>query len=135
MYAVIDTCVLISALRSSTGASYEVLQAVRFGEIRIAVSVALVVEYEAVALRPGLVPDLSVEEVCTVIDLLCHLGHRQKIFYAWRPFLPDPNDDLVLELAASAGCPTIITHNTKDFRRSDSLKIEAITPAKALQLI
>lgn len=135
MYAILDTCVLVSALRSSTGASYEVLRAIRDGNINIALSVAVAIEYEAVALRPDLVPSLTEGEVKAVIDALCLLSHQQKIFYTWRPFLPDPDDDLVLELAAAADCQYVITHNLKDFKGSDSLNIQAVTPAQALQLI
>jgi predicted nucleic acid-binding protein len=61
VYAVIDTCVLVSALRSNLGASFESLQAVRRGDIRIALSVALAIEYESVALRPGLVPAFTAQ--------------------------------------------------------------------------
>ena len=50
------TCTLISALRSRAGASYAVLPAVRCGRIRIALPDALAMEYESVALRPGMVP-------------------------------------------------------------------------------
>jgi putative PIN family toxin of toxin-antitoxin system len=135
VYAVLDTCTLISALRSSTGASYEILRAIRDGDIKIALSVALALEYESVALRAGLIPSLTEEEIKAIIDVLCFLSHHQKIFYIWRPFLSDPNDDLVLELAVAAGCEYIITHNLKDFKGSDSMKIQAVTPAQALQLI
>lgn len=135
MFAVIDTCVLVSALRSNLGASFAILQAVRRGNIRIALSVALAIEYESVVLRPGLVPALAAEEIQIVLDALCSLAHPQKIFYTWRPFLPDPGDDLVLELAVAAGCTFIVTHNLTDFKGSDSLGIRAISPAQALNLI
>ena len=135
MYAVVDTCVLVSALRSSSGASHEVLRAVRSWDLEIAISVALAIEYESVALRPGLVPALGASEIQVVVDVLCRIARHQKIFYTWRPFLPDPDDDLVLELAAAAGCPYIITHNIRDFRGSDSMGIQAITPAQALTMI
>jgi len=135
VFAVIDTCVLVSALRSNLGASFAILQAVRRGNIRIALSVALAIEYESVVLRPGLVPALAAEEIQIVLDALCSLAHPQKIFYTWRPFLPDPGDDLVLELAVAAGCTFIVTHNLTDFKGSDSLGIRAISPAQALNLI
>jgi putative PIN family toxin of toxin-antitoxin system len=135
VYAVIDTCILVSALRSNKGASFEILQLVRSGDIRIALSVALAIEYESVALRPGLVPSLTAAEIQLVVDVLCKLAHPQKIFFTWRPFLSDPDDDLVLELAATAGCEYVITHNIKDFKGSESLGIRAITPAQALNLI
>lgn len=101
----------------------------------MALSVALAIEYESVALRSGLISALTPEDIRMVVDVLCKIARHQKIFYTWRPFLSDPDDDLVLELAAAAGCPFIITHNVSDFRGSESLGIQAITPAKALTLI
>ena len=135
MYAVVDTCVLVSALRSNQGASFEILRLVRNGNIKITLSVALAVEYESVALRSELLPALGQDDIRVIIDVLCKLAHPQKIFFTWRPFLPDPDDDLVLELAVAAGCEFIITHNIKDFKGTESLGIRAITPAQALTLI
>ena len=135
MYAVLDTSVLVSALRSDLGASHEVLQAIRYGDIQIAISVSLAMEYEAVALRSNLLPNLTPNDLRSIIDFLCRVAHQQQIFYAWRPFLPDPDDDLLLELALAAGTPYIITHNRRDFAGSESMGIQAITPAQALTMI
>lgn len=135
VYAVLDTSALVAGLRSKKGASFRVLRAIRRGDIRIAVSVALVLEYEAVTLRPGLLPAFSPEDIGKVIDGLCRLAYHQQVFFAWRPFLPDPDDDLVLELAVAASAPFVITHNTGDFCGSDSMGVRAITPAAALNLI
>lgn len=111
------------------------LRAIRRGDIRIAVSVALVLEYESVTLRPGLLPAFSPEEIGKIIDGLCQLAVHQQVFFAWRPFLSDPDDDLVLELAVAASAPFVITHNTADFLGSDSMGVRAITPATTLNLI
>jgi len=135
VYAILDTYVLVSGLRSNSGASHELLLAIRYGDLKIALSVALAIEYESVAIREGLIPHLSTKEIQDVVDVLCRYAHQQRIFFAWRPFLKDPNDDLVLEVAAAAGCQYIITHNIKDFIGVDSLGIQAITPAQALTLI
>jgi predicted nucleic acid-binding protein len=126
---------LVSGLRSNSGASHELLLAIRYGDLDIALSVALAIEYESVAIRKRLIPHLSTKEIQDVIDVFCQLAHQQKIFFAWRPFLKDPGDDLVLEVAVAAGCQYIITHNIKDFGGIDALGIQAITPAQALNLI
>ena len=107
----------------------------RSGDVRIAVSVALVLEYESVLLRPGLIPHFTTQEVEALVDGLCLLATHQQVFFAWRPFLSDPDDDLVLELAVAASASFVITHNIEDFRGSDSLGVRAITPAAALTLI
>ena len=110
-------------------------QAVRAGDIRIAVSVALVLEYESVILRPGLVPGFTADEHRRIVDGLCQLADHQQVFFAWRPFLPDPDDDLVLELAVAASAKFVITHNISDFRGSESMGVRAITPATTLNMI
>ncbi len=134
VYAILDTSVLVAGLRSKRGASFQILQAIRAGDIRIAVSVALVLEYESVLLRPGLVPHLAQQDVVKIVDSLCLLADHQQVFFAWRPYLPDPDDDLVLELAVAASAPFVITHNTSDFRGADSMGVRAVTPATALRL-
>lgn len=135
MYAVLDTSVLVAGLRSRRGASFQILQAIRGGNVRIAVSVALVLEYESVLLRPGMVPMFKPRDIGKIVDGLCLLATHQPVFFAWRPFLSDPDDDLVLELAVVASAPFVITHNITDFRGSDSMGVQAITPATALTLI
>ena len=135
MYAVLDTSVLVTGLRSNRGASFQILRAVRAGDIRIAVSVALVLEYESVILRPGLVPGFTADEHRRIVDGLCQLADHQQVFFAWRPFLPDPDDDLVLELAVAASAKFVITHNISDLRGSESMGVRAITPATTLNMI
>jgi predicted nucleic acid-binding protein len=41
----------------------------------------------------------------------------------------------VLELAVSAKCEYIVTHNISDFRGSGKFGIQAITPKEFLQII
>ena len=135
MYAVLDTSVLVAGLRSNQGASFQILRAVRAGDIRIAVSIALVLKYESVILRPGLVPGFTADEHRRIVDALCQLADHQQVFFAWRPFLPDPDDDLVLELAVAASAKFVITHNISDFRGSESMGVRAITPATTLNMI
>lgn len=135
MHAVLDTSVLVAGLRSKRGASFQVLRAIRSGNIRIAVSVALVLEYESVLLRPGLIPYFTADELRRIVDSLCKLADFQQVFYAWRPFLPDPDDDLILELAVAASAGFVITHNISDFQGSDSMGVRAITPATTLDII
>jgi hypothetical protein len=62
-------------------------------------------------------------------------AHIQEIHFLWRPFLPDADDDLVLELAFAAGCPYVITHNVKDFHGSEQLGVRALSPRGFLRLI
>jgi putative PIN family toxin of toxin-antitoxin system len=133
--AILDTSVLVAGLRSKRGASFQIIQAIRAGNLRISVSVALLLEYESVLLRSGLIPGFAPQEIHRILDAICLMAQHRKVFFAWRPFLTDPNDDLVLELAVAASAPYIITHNISDFVGSDTFGVRAITPATALKII
>jgi len=132
---VLDTNVIIAALRSKRGASYKLLSLVGTHQFEIHDSVALILEYEDVIQRHGEELGLSKEEVSIFIDTLCSMAHHHKIYFIWRPFLTDPNDELVLELAVSEKCEYIVTHNIKDFRGTEKFSIRAITPKEFLQII
>ena len=112
---ILDTNVLYAGLYSADGASYQVLRAIERGHIRIAVSTALLFEYEDVLYRKQTELELSSKEIEAVLDNLCAVGDHQQIYYLWRTFLPDPKDDLMLEVAIASHTPMIVTHNIKDF--------------------
>ncbi|SPE60323.1 conserved hypothetical protein [Verrucomicrobia bacterium] len=57
------------------------------------------------------------------------------LFFLWRPALPDPDDDLVLELAVAARCRYIVTHNLRDFRGAEKWGLVAAAPSEFLKLI
>ena len=132
---VIDTNVVIAALRSKKGASNKLLALVGTSKFEIHDSVALILEYEDVIQRQRTELGLSQDEVSIFIDSLCSMAHHHKIYFLWRPSLPDVNDELVLELAVSANCEYILTHNIKDFKGTEKFGIKAITPKEFLQVI
>ncbi len=132
---VLDTNVLVAGLRSRRGASFRLLAEVGRGKFEIALSVPLVLEYEDALLRHASVTGLSRRDVDAVLDYFCSVAHLQTIFFLWRPLLPDPKDDLVLELAVAAGCRTVVTHNVRDFRGSESLGVSARRPGEFLKAI
>jgi putative PIN family toxin of toxin-antitoxin system len=131
---VLDTSVLVAAWKSSMGASFALLAFLDAGDFEIALSVPLVVEYEAVLTR-HLSADLSAHDVGILLDQLCVLAKKQDIFFLWRPFLRDPDDDMVLELAVAAECDAIVTHNVRDFARADTLNVRVLSPAAFLRLL
>lgn len=132
---VIDTNVVIAALRSKKGASNKLLSLVGTNKFEIHDSVALILEYEDVLQRQRAELGLSQDEVSIFIDSLCSMAHQYNIYFLWRPFLTDVNDELVLELAVSAKCEYIVTHNVRDFRGSERFRIKPITPKEFLQII
>lgn len=132
---VIDTSVVTSALRSRRGASYRLLTLAGSAEFGIHLSVCLLLEYEQVAKRlVGQIP-LTVADIDHILDYLCQTAAHHRVFYLWRPFLKDLEDDMVLELAVAANCGHIVTFNTRDFAGSKQFGIGVATPREFLQLI
>jgi predicted nucleic acid-binding protein len=132
---VLDTNVLVAGLRSRRGASFRLLSEVGRRRFQLALSVPLVLEYEDALLRHSAVTGLSRPDVDAVLDYFCSAGHLQSIFFLWRPLLPDPKDDLLVELAVAAGCRVVVTHNVKDFRGAEDLGVSAQRPADFLKSI
>jgi putative PIN family toxin of toxin-antitoxin system len=129
---VLDTNVIVAALRSNRGASHRLLRLVGADRFTIHVSVPLVLEYESAAKRlVGTVP-LTHEDIDDVVDYLCATASQTRVFYLWRPFLRDPADDMVLELAVAAGASRIITFNKADFRGAGRFGVVVQTPAEFL---
>jgi predicted nucleic acid-binding protein len=108
---VLNTNVLVAALRSNREASFRLLSEVDSGRFEVCLSVPLVLDY------------------------LCSVARRQSIFFLWRPQLRDPGDDMVLELAVAAGCRFIVTFNTRDFGPARSFSQRVLTPREFLQTI
>ena len=132
---VIDTNILVTAQRSKQGASAKLLSLVGTGRFDIHISVPLVLEYEAVLLRYRAELGLTQDDVVDVVDALCALGKHHKIYFLWRPYLHDRNDEMVLELAVAARCGYIITYNQRDFRGAEKFGIRVIGPRTFLQEI
>ena len=131
---VIDTNILVAALRSKQGASYKLLSELTKGWFKPAVSVPLFLEYEAVLKRPGLIPNLTAVDIDNILNYMLSRATLCQIFYLWRPCLKDPQDDMVLELAVQSQSRFIVTFNIKDFRKSELFGITAITPQQFLAL-
>lgn len=132
---VLDTNVIIAALRSKKGASNKLLSLVGTQKFEIHDSVALILEYENVIQRQRTELGLSQDDVSDFIDALCSMAHHHKIYFSWRPTLSDVGDELVLELAVAARCEYIVTYNISDFKKLDKFGIQAITPKEFLQVI
>ncbi len=132
---VIDTNVVIAALRSKKGASFKLLSLVGTKRFKTHDSVALVLEYEDVIQRYRVELGLSQDDVSDLVDSLCALAKHHNIYFLWRPSLPDANDELILELAVSAQCDYIVTHNLSDFKGVEKFGVKAVTPGAFLRII
>jgi putative PIN family toxin of toxin-antitoxin system len=114
---VLDTNVLVSALRSSKGYSRLIVQDVLTGQLQMGVSVPLFLEYEAVLTRADQLEafGLSATEVTDFLDGLASVMQPVDLSFLWRPQLRDPADEMVLETAVNGAASHLLTWNTRDF--------------------
>jgi predicted nucleic acid-binding protein len=127
--------VLVAALRSSRGASRRLLLGALDRRIGLLLSVPLILEYEAVLTRPEHLAACGLKsgEVERVLDDLASVARPVRLAFRWRPMLPDPNDDMVLETAVNGNADAIVTFNQRDCERtSKDFDCAVILPGAAL---
>jgi putative PIN family toxin of toxin-antitoxin system len=135
---VLDTDVVVAGLRSPKGASAEVMRRVLNRDIVVAMSVAMMLEYEAVATRKEHLDagGLSVKDVLIVLDALASLAHRVEINFQWRPQLRDADDEMILEAAVNAGAEAIVTFNRQDFKvGKTAFGIDILLPVELIRRV
>lgn len=118
MLLVLDTDVVVSAMRSPTGASAELLRKLRLGQLSIGISVALALEYEAVCLRDEHVvaAGITPHDALVFVDAVVALAQPVTVHYRWRPQLRDASDEMVLEAAVNARADALLTFNLRHFQ-------------------
>jgi putative PIN family toxin of toxin-antitoxin system len=132
---IFDTDVVVAAIRSPSGASAALIRALQAGQVQVAASVALFVEYEATCTRAEhlLASGWQIEDVTDFLDALAGLMQHTEIHFMWRPQVRDPADDMVLEAAVNATADAIVSFNTKDFGDVPGrFGIEVLLPRDAL---
>jgi putative PIN family toxin of toxin-antitoxin system len=127
--AVLDTNVVVSALRSRRGPAFRLLSLVGSGRFEISLSVALALEYEEVARRAT---PVSGDELDTILAYLCAEAHKQRIFVLWRPSTPDPGDEMVLDLAVASRASHLVTFNVRHFASASRFGIRVARPHEFL---
>lgn len=136
MRVAFDTSVLVAASRSRLGASFALVSSIPSPAFQICLSVPLYFEWQAVLTRPeNLPPGQTADDALGFLRYLCAQAWQQEVFYLWRPFLPDPGDDMILELAFAAQCRYIVTHNVRHFAPAQALGIQAVAPGDFLRIL
>jgi putative PIN family toxin of toxin-antitoxin system len=133
---VLDTDVLVAALRSDSGASRQLLLAALDHRFELLLSVPLMLEYESVLTRPEQPKacGLIAAEIERILDDLASIARPVRLAFRWRPQLSDPNDDMVLETAVNGNADAIITFNQRDFEVTNKgFQCAVILPGTALQ--
>ena len=132
---VIDTNVIVASMRSSHGASHLLVSQLGAAGWRANVSTALLFEYEEQLVKLVGISGISrvdVYDLLNIIDLCCT---KRTTSFLLRGTLPDPDDGLVIDLAACARAEYIITFNQRDFPGADKYGIEVVTPGGFLNIL
>jgi putative PIN family toxin of toxin-antitoxin system len=135
---VLDTDVVVAAMRSPAGASAALLGAARKRRVTLLASVALALEYEAVCgqAEHRLAAGLSEREVEIFLSAVIAMAEPVEPHFLWRPQLRDPGDEMVLEAAVNGRAGALVTFNRRDYGRAPSaFGIEVLLPREALQRI
>jgi putative PIN family toxin of toxin-antitoxin system len=136
MRVILDTNVLVAALRSDMGASYAIVSQLPSERFQIALTVPLYLQYQDVLTRPEHMTGASTpDDIRNFLRYLCSIAHQQRVFFLWRPWLKDPMDDMVLEAAVASQSRYIITHNLRDFTRSGIEEYFGIVPIRPREFL
>jgi putative PIN family toxin of toxin-antitoxin system len=117
MKVVLDTNVVVAALYSKRGASYQLVKAALSGELSIAVSPLVALEYEGVLdqkIEEGFLK-ISKKDCAKILSALLSTATVVWRPLQVRPVLSDPSDDKILECAVSCDCTHIVTFNKRHF--------------------
>jgi hypothetical protein len=78
---------------------------------------------------------VSAADVGILLDAVAAVADPVTLDFLWRPTLPDPDDDMVLETAANGRADVIATFNIRHFALiSRSFGITACTPGQAVAI-
>jgi putative PIN family toxin of toxin-antitoxin system len=138
MRFVLDTDVVVAAMRSPSGASAALLKALNARAITVLANVALFVEYEATCSRTEhlLASGLNMMDLRIFLDGLASQIEAVDVRYLWRPQLRDPADEMVLEAAINGQADAIVTFNVRDFGTVPAtFGVQLLLPRDALRCI
>ncbi len=132
---VLDTNILIAASRSSNGASFALLQALRNRRFIALASVPLLLEYEAVLKRPEhlAVGGRTIAMTDAFLDAMTLFIEPVHLHYLWRPQLRDPADEMVLETALNGRADALVTLNINDFAAASHFRLPVLIPGAFLR--
>jgi putative PIN family toxin of toxin-antitoxin system len=135
---VLDTSVIVAALRTRHGAANRVLRLVASRRLVLLASPPLFLEYEDVLGRPEqrLIHGLTPEAIGEFLAELAALVEPVDIHFLWRPQVGDPSDEMVLEAAINGRADALVTYNIKHFEApGNRFGIPILRPADVLEKV
>lgn len=134
----LDTAVVVGAMRSPAGASAAILRAARQDRVTLLLSVALAIEYEAVCSRAEHreAAGLTDREADIFVTAVIAMAEPVETHFLWRPQLRDAADEMVLEAAVNGRADALVTFNTQDFGTAPAqFGVELLLPREVIARI
>lgn len=118
---VVDTDVFIAALLSPAGSNRQVLRACLGGKAIPLMGAALFHEYEDLLGREELLAKcpLAPGERRLLFGSFLSVAEWVRVYYLWRPNLPDEGDNHLIELAVAGAAEVIVTRNLRDVNQGE----------------
>jgi putative PIN family toxin of toxin-antitoxin system len=135
---VLDTSVVVAALRTRLGAGNAILRLVALRKLVMLATPPLFLEYEDVLKRPEhrLAHGMTPETIDDFLAELAALIEPVDVHFQWRPQSNDPNDEMVLEAAINGCADALVTYNIRDFAGpAEHFKIAVLSPAEVLKKV
>jgi len=135
---VLDTSVVVAALRTRLGAGNAVLRLVARRRVVALATPPLFLEYEDVLKRPEhqLVHGLAPEAIDEFLAELASLIEPVEVHFQWRPQSRDPNDEMVLEAAINGQADALVTYNIADFAEAgERFRVSVLRPGDLLKKV
>lgn len=133
--AVLDTNVILAALLSRRGASFEILLRLRRGEWRLVLSNHLLLEYEEVLKRNAASLALTHEEIDNFLNAICQAAVCFQLPVGPPPRLPDADDEPLLRLAETSRARYITTHNLRHLAPAATYGVAVLPPRHFLRIL
>jgi mRNA interferase RelE/StbE len=86
--------------------------------------------------RPELLKDikLSLQDINDILDIVAACSEQTDLHFSWRPQLPDPKDEMVLETALNSRAEALVTFNRTDFAVAcANLGVDLLSPSQFLE--
>lgn len=135
MNIVLDTSVVVSAIRSSAGASAEIVRLIALRRVDLLLDFKLVSEFRDVTQRHHHVraSGRTAEEIERIVAMLEAVSTPVLVLQRHRPLSRDEDDDMVLDVAINGHADAIVTNNLRDFvSAATQFGIPVLTPAAFL---
>lgn len=133
--AVLDTNVLLAALRSRQGASFEIVSRYRRGEFVLLVGNTVLSEYDEVLKREGPGFGLTINTVDRFLNALCAGAESFRTSSFWKPSLPDADDEAFAQLALEAKVGYLVTFNRRHFPIDRLPAVKVVSPKEFLHIL